>query len=67
MSPLPSGESFRQAIHMQAGPFCLHRIEELAHPRDLTRRNGMGRRSPPRKVMYFEPVPPRLARNTIIR
>lgn len=26
----------------------------------------MGRRSPPRKVTYFEPVPPRLARNTII-
>jgi hypothetical protein len=23
-------------------------------------------RSPPRKVTYFEPVPPRLARNTII-
>src|SRR5215472_7468008 len=27
---------------------------------------GMIRRSPPRKVTYFEPVPPRLARNTII-
>jgi hypothetical protein len=26
----------------------------------------MVRRSPPRKVTYFEPVPPRLARNTII-
>ena len=26
----------------------------------------MARRSPPRKVSYFEPVPPRLARNTII-
>jgi hypothetical protein len=26
----------------------------------------MARRSPPRKVTYFEPVPPRLARNTII-
>ena len=25
----------------------------------------MARRSPPRKVTYFEPVPPRLARNTI--
>jgi hypothetical protein len=24
----------------------------------------MARRSPPRKVAYFEPVPPRLARNT---
>src|SRR6266446_3884456 len=42
---------------MQAGPFCLHRIEDLAHPRDLTRRNGMARRTPPRKVTYFEPVP----------
>jgi hypothetical protein len=26
----------------------------------------MARRSPPREVTYFEPVPPRLARNTII-
>ena len=26
----------------------------------------MARRAPPRKVTYFEPVPPRLARNTII-
>jgi hypothetical protein len=26
----------------------------------------MARRSPPRKVTYFEPVPPRLARSTII-
>jgi hypothetical protein len=26
----------------------------------------MARRSPPRTVTYFEPVPPRLARNTII-
>ena len=26
----------------------------------------MTRRSPPRKVAYFEPVLPRLARNTII-
>ena len=26
----------------------------------------MTRRNPPRKVTYFEPVPPRLARNTII-
>ena len=26
----------------------------------------MARRSPPRKVTYFEPVPPHLGRNTII-
>jgi len=26
----------------------------------------MVRRTPPRKVTYFEPIPPRLARNTII-
>ena len=26
----------------------------------------MARRSPPRKVSYFEPVAPRLARNTVI-
>src|SRR5215469_14809499 len=25
----------------------------------------MARRNPPRKVTYFEPVPPRLARNTV--
>src|ERR1700756_510247 len=45
---------------------CPHRIEDLAHPPDRTRRNGMARRSPPRKVTCFEPVVPRLARNTII-
>jgi hypothetical protein len=26
----------------------------------------MARRNPPRKVTYFEPIPPRLARDTII-
>jgi hypothetical protein len=26
----------------------------------------MARRNPPRKVTYFEPVPPRLARTTVI-
>ncbi|MBV8422591.1 MAG: hypothetical protein JOZ26_21535, partial [Hyphomicrobiales bacterium] len=26
----------------------------------------MARRTPPRKVRYFEPVAPRLARNTVI-
>jgi hypothetical protein len=26
----------------------------------------MARRNPPRKVTYFEPVPPRLPRNTVI-
>jgi len=26
----------------------------------------MARRIPPRKVTYFDPVPPRLARNTVI-
>jgi hypothetical protein len=26
----------------------------------------MARRNPPRKVTYFEPVPPRLTRNTVI-
>jgi hypothetical protein len=26
----------------------------------------MARRTPPRKVTYFEPVPPRFARNTIL-
>src|SRR5271165_5615650 len=49
------------------GPPCRHRIEDPCAPHpDPTRRNGMARRSPPRKVTYFEPVPPRLARNTII-
>src|SRR5439155_16638611 len=45
---------------------CPHRIKDLAHPPNRTTRNGMARRCPPRKVTYFEPVPPRLARNTII-
>jgi hypothetical protein len=35
------------------------------HPPDPTR-NGTARRRPPRTVTYFEPIPPRLARNTII-
>jgi hypothetical protein len=38
----------------------------MLRPASDPRRNGMARRSPPRKVTYFEPVPPRLARNTII-
>jgi hypothetical protein len=39
----------------------------LLHPApDPTRRISIARRSPPRKVTYFEPVAPRLARNTII-
>jgi hypothetical protein len=42
-------------------------MEDPSHRNlELTRRNGMARRTPPRKVTYFEPVPPRLARNTII-
>src|SRR6266446_7670695 len=65
--PAPPLASFRQAIPMHAGAFCRHRIGEPCAPHpDLTRRNGMARRSPPRKVTWFEPVPPRLARNTII-
>src|SRR5215471_13939737 len=53
--------------NMQAGrTLCRHRIEDLARPSDRTRRTGMTRSRPPRKVTYFEPVPPRLARNTII-
>ena len=53
-APLLSGRSHvRQAIHMQAGPFCPHRTEDLAHLCDLTRRNGMARRNPPRTVSYF--------------
>ena len=63
--------AFRQEIHIHAGPFCRVVSIELrtlrTHlTRDLTRRNGMARRSPPRKVTYYEPVPPRHARNTII-
>src|SRR3984893_13424862 len=50
---------------MPAGPFSSY-IKPDPPPPDLTRRNGMARRSPPRKVTYFEPVAPRLARNTII-
>jgi hypothetical protein len=41
-------------------------VELMINTPNLTRRNGVARRSLPRKVTYFEPVPPRLARNTII-
>jgi hypothetical protein len=48
-------------------PFCSHRIKEPCAPHlDLTRRNGIARRNSPGKVAYFDPVPPRLARNAII-
>jgi hypothetical protein len=42
-----------------------HRIEDLSSP--LTERGGTEwpAAARPRKVTYFEPVPPRLARNTI--
>ena len=52
---------------MQAGPaVCRHRIEDLAPPLDGTRRTGLTRSRPPRRVTYFEPILPCLARNTII-
>ena len=39
----------------------------LLNPTRLTNEEErMIRRRPPRKVAYFEPVPPRLARNTVI-
>src|SRR4029077_20722383 len=60
------GDPVFGAIHMRAGPFSPHIRADPTHSPDPTRRNGMARRSPPRKVTYFEPVPPRLARNTII-
>src|SRR5690348_4645246 len=43
-----------------------YRTDINAPALDRTRRNGMARRIPPRKVRYFEPVAPRLARNTVI-
>jgi hypothetical protein len=51
-------------VHHNLFPKMTGTIENAEHL--LTRTNGMARRSPPRKVTYFEPVPPRLARNTII-
>jgi hypothetical protein len=54
----------RPAAATGRGQFARRRGQ--AHPPDRTRRNGMARYSPPRKVTYFEPGPPRLARNTII-
>ena len=43
-----------------------HRIDKscVPHP-DRTRRNGMARRNPLRKVKYFEPVAPRLGRTPL--
>ena len=57
-----------------SAPLCpagaLASVELSSHieHRTLTERGGteFARRSLPRKVTYFEPVPPRLARNTII-
>src|SRR6476646_10167347 len=46
-------------------PVSPHIRADPTRPPDPTRRNGMARRNPPRKVTYFEPVAPRLARNTI--
>src|SRR6201982_1168297 len=51
---------------MPAGPVSSHIELSISHPAPEPRRNGMARRSPPRKVTYFEPVLPRLARDTII-
>jgi hypothetical protein len=39
---------------------------ELNPTRLTNEEERMIRRRPPRKVTYFEPVPPRLARNTVI-
>src|SRR3984893_267455 len=67
--PVLSGDTFsprEYACGQGRSIVCPRRIEDRAHPPDRTRRNGMARRRPPRKVTYFEPVPPRLARNTVI-
>src|SRR3984893_9343680 len=67
--PVLSGDTFsprEYACGQGRSIVCPRRIEDRAHPPDLTRRNGMARRRPPRKVTYFEPVRPRLARNTVI-
>jgi hypothetical protein len=52
------------------GPAAVVAPRDLTEPSRLSRRGRAeeisARRSPPRKVTYFEPVPPRLARNTII-
>jgi hypothetical protein len=50
---------------MQAEPFPPTYRLTIAAP-DHEEDYGMARRNPPRKVTYFEPVPPRLARNTVI-
>jgi hypothetical protein len=50
---------------MQAEPFPPTYRLTIAAP-DHEEDYGMAHRNPPRKVTYFEPVPPRLARNTII-
>src|ERR1700736_184492 len=52
-------------IRCRRDRFVPYRVSSCAHP-DPTRGNGMARRIPPRKVTYFEPVAPRLARNTVI-
>ena len=51
---------------MQADRFVRIELRTLHTDPDLTRRNEMARRSPARKVTYFEPVLTRLARNKVV-
>jgi hypothetical protein len=49
-----------------AGSAVVAHIELTRHSCLTNEEERMIRRRPPRKVTYFEPVPPRLARNTVI-
>jgi len=55
----------RPQRHAHAGRAVSFHIELRITARDPTRRNGMARRSTPRKVTYFEALLPHLARNAI--
>src|SRR5689334_9174091 len=69
-----AGLFLREPLKPQALPPCPHPGFKHAivdghraqPPPDQRGGYGMIRRSPPRKISYFEPVAPRLARNTVI-
>jgi len=56
--------SARPQIHIPAQPFAPYQL--ACRALHLTRGGTEWPAAAPRKVTYFEPVPPRLARNTII-
>ena len=63
---MAAGVSSARGEYAAGSTVSSHIGSSLALKPDRTRRDGMTRRIPPRKVTYFEPIAPRLARNTVI-